>query len=124
MWWAEVIHWDMVLLFVISGGIFSVAVGLILGSFFEKQQDVVGWISVLLVILLGTILVKVFGLDLPVLVESILPWMPSIALAEICRAAFSEEYSATQVWNNLWIVLSLSLPLYALAIWKVRRSDR
>jgi len=122
--WADVIHWDMVLLFVISGGIFSVAVGLILGSFFEKQQDIVGWISALMVILLGTILVKVFGLELPTLVENILPWMPSVALAEICNAAFSANFSTSQIWTNLWVCLSYSLPLYALAIWKIRRSDR
>jgi ABC-type Na+ efflux pump permease subunit len=32
--WADVIHWDMVILFVVGGGIFSVAVGLVLGSSF------------------------------------------------------------------------------------------
>ena len=43
--WAEVTHWDMVILFVIGGGFFSVAVGLLLGSFYEKQQDIVGWMT-------------------------------------------------------------------------------
>jgi len=57
-------------------------------------------------------------------VESILPWVPSVALAEICRASFSEAVSAAQVLTNLGIVLAVSLPLYALVIWKVRRSDR
>jgi ABC-2 type transport system permease protein len=122
--WAEVVHWEMALLFVIGGGLFSVAVGLVLGSFFEKQQDMVGWIIALLLFLVGAIFVKMLGIELPTLVESILPWVPSVALAEIYRAAFSETVSTTQVLTNLWIILAVSLPLYVLAIWKVRRSDR
>ncbi len=122
--WADVIHWDIVMLFVIGGGIFSVAVGLVLGSFYEKQQDMVGWMTALLLLLVGAIVVTMLGVELPALVKNILPWVPSVALAEICRAAFSEIVPVTRVLNDLWIVLSVSLTLYATVIWKVRRSDR
>jgi ABC-type Na+ efflux pump permease subunit len=122
--WAEVIHWDMVVLFVIGGGVFSVAVGLVLGSFYEKQQDMVGWMTALLLLLVGAIFVRMLGMELPALVESILPWIPSVALAEINRAAFLETVPITRVLTDLGIVLVVSLPLYALVIWKVRRSDR
>jgi hypothetical protein len=113
-----------VMLFVIGGEIFSVAVGLVLGSFYEKQQDMVGWMTAILLLLVGAIVVKMLGVELPVLVENILPWVPSVALAEICRAAFSETVPVTRVLTDLLIVLSVSLLLYALVIWKVRRSDR
>jgi ABC-2 type transport system permease protein len=122
--WADVVHWDMVMLFVISGGIFSVAVGLVLGSFFEKQQEIVGWMTGLLLLLVGTIMIKMLGVELPVLLERILPWVPSVALAEICRAAFSETSPVPRILVDLGIILSFSVPLYAIVIWKVRRSDR
>jgi ABC-2 type transport system permease protein len=122
--WADVIHWGMVILFVIGGGIFSVAVGLVLGSFYEKQQDMVGWMTVLLLLLVGTIFVNMLGMELPALVESILPWVPSVALADMCRASYSESVSLNKIGLNLGVVLAISLPLYALVIWKVRRSDR
>jgi hypothetical protein len=122
--WAEVIHWDMAMLFVIGGGLFSVAVGLIMGSFFEKQQDMVGWMTALPLLLVGAVLINLLGMQLPAFVESILPWVPSVALAEICRASFSETVSTTRVLANLGIIISVSLPLYAIVIWKVRRSDR
>jgi hypothetical protein len=122
--WVEVTHWDMVILFVISGGLFSVAVGLILGSFFKKQQDTAGWMTGLLLLLVGAIVVKALGIELPALVNGMLPWVPSVALAEICRAAFLETVPLTQTLTNLGIVLLASLPLYAIVIWKVRRSDR
>jgi hypothetical protein len=99
-------------------------VGLVLGSFYEKQQDMVGWMTAILLLLVGAIVVKVLGVELPALVDNILPWVPSVALAEICRAAFSETVPVTQTMNYLWIVLSVSLLLYALVFWKVRRSDR
>jgi len=122
--WADVIHWGMVILFVIGGGIFSVAVGLVLGSFYEKQQDMVGWMTALLLLLVGAILVNMLGMELPALVKSILPWVPSVALADMCRASYSESVSLNQIGLNLGVVLAISLPLYGLVIWKVRRSDR
>ncbi len=99
-------------------------VGVVLGSFFDRQQDVAGWVTVLMVVFIGAIFVKMIGLELPTILESILPWMPPVALAEICRASFAESISVTQIASNLGIVLAASLPLYALVIWKVRRSDR
>jgi ABC-2 type transport system permease protein len=122
--WMDVIHWDMVLLFVIGSGIFSVAVGLLLGSLFEKQQDLVGWMTALLLILVGAVLIKALGVELPYLVRSILPWVPSVALAEIYRAALSETISAIQIWTNFGIVLAVSLLLYVIVIYKLQRSDR
>ncbi len=122
--WVDVIHWDMVIFFVISGGFFSVAVGLVLGTLFEKSQDMVGWMTALLLLQVGTVLVRMLGMELPALVESILIWVPSVALAEICRAIFSETISAVQVWTNFGIAIIVSIPLYALVIWKVQRSDR
>lgn len=122
--WADVIRWDMTILFVIGGGFFSVALGLVLGSFYAKQQDMVGWMTAILLFLVGAIFVNMLDMPLPAWVEKMLPWVPSVALAEICRAAFSEIAPATQVWVNLGIVLAFSLPLYAIVIWKVHRSDR
>jgi len=122
--WVDVIHWDVVILFVIGGGLFSVAVGLLLGTLFEKQQDMVGWMTALLLLLVGTVLVKMLGIELPALVKSILTWVPSVALAEISREIFSETVSAVQVWTNFGIIMVISLLLYALVIWKVQRSDR
>ena len=78
----------------------------------------------LLLLLVGTILVKMLGVELPALVENLLPWVPSVALAEVCRTAFLKLFLATRVWSNLGIILTVSLPMYALVIWKVRRSDR
>jgi ABC-2 type transport system permease protein len=122
--WADVTHWGPAVLFVIGGGAFSVAVGLVLGSFYDKQQDVVGPMAALVLILVGALAARLLGVELPALVERMLSWVPSVALAEVFRAAFLETVPVNQVLTNLGFVLAVSLPLYALVVWKVRRSDR
>jgi ABC-2 type transport system permease protein len=122
--WIEVIHWNMVFLFVISSVIFSVAVGLVLGTLFNKQQDMAGWMTALLLILIGAALIKALGIELPAMMESILPWVPSVALADIYRAAISETFSSIQVWSNFGMVFTVSLMLYAVVILILSRSDR
>jgi len=122
--WVDVIHWDMVILFVIGSGIFSVAVGLVLGSLFDRPQDMVGWITGLLLALIGAVLIKALGLELPSFVNSILPWVPSVALAEIYRAALSETVSIPSLLTNFGMVLIVSVLLYAFVVYLLRRSDR
>jgi ABC-2 type transport system permease protein len=122
--WTEVIHWNIVMLFIIGCGIFSVAVGLLLGSLFNRQQDMVGWITAILFILVGAVLIKALGVELPTLVRIILPWVPSVALADIYSAALSETISTIQLWTNFGIVLAASLALYGVVIYIIRRSDR
>jgi ABC-2 type transport system permease protein len=109
----DVTHWSMVLLFIFSGGLFSVAVGLMLGSFFEKQQDIMGLMIAILLFLVGALLLKMLGMELPAVFDQVLPWIPSVAIAEICRAAFAHVIQIKPVMINVGIVL-----------WKVNRSDR
>ncbi|MBL7065145.1 MAG: ABC transporter permease [Anaerolineae bacterium] len=122
--WAGVVHWEVVLLFVLGIGVFGVGVGLVLGSFFERQQDVAGLTMLLLVVFIGALFVNMLGLDIPAVVQAIIPWVPSVALAEIIRFVFLESTPWVQVWSKLGSVLAISLLLYGVVVWKVRRSDR
>jgi len=99
-------------------------VGLVLGSFYDRQQDVAGPLAGLVLILVGAPVARLLGVELPALVERILSWVPSVALTEVFRAAFLEAVPANQILTNLGLVLAVSLLLFALVIWKVRRSDR
>jgi len=122
--WTGVVHWDVALLFVLGIGVFSVGVGLVLGSFFERQQDVVGLTMVLLVVFIGALFVDMMSLDVPVIVQAMLPWVPSVALAEVIRFIFLENVPLGETLVNLGGVLGISTVLYAVVVWKVRRLDR
>ena len=121
--WVDVIHWDMVILFVIGSGIFSVALGLLLGSMFDRQVDMIGWITAIMLVLIGAVLIKALNVDLPYLVRVILPWVPSVSLAEIYRSAISETISFIQVWTAFGSVLAISLVLYVLVTFIIRRQQ-
>lgn len=122
--WEDVIHWDVVLLFVTGSGIFGVAVGLVLGSFYEKQQDAIGMTAGIAFLLVGAMLAKMPGIPIPASLESVLSWVPSVVLGEMGRAALLEGVPVAQVWPRLGMILLISLSLYLLVIWKVRRMDQ
>jgi ABC-2 type transport system permease protein len=122
--WTGVVHWDVAILFVLGIGVFSVGVGLVLGSFFERQQDVVGLTMVLLVVFIGALFVDMLSLEVPAVVQAILPWVPSVALADINRYIFLEFTPWLEIWVKFGSVGIISILLYILVVWKVRREDR
>ena len=122
--WAGVVHWELVLLFALIIGVFCVGVGLVLGSFFERQQDVVGLTMLLLVFFIGTLFVEILGLNIPGIFQAVLPWIPSVALAEIIKFIFLENVPWGETLANLGSVLGISFLLYALVVWKISRLDR
>jgi len=122
--WAGVVHWEVVLLFVLGIGVFSVGVGLVLGSFFERQQDVVGLTMLLIVVFIGALFANMLGMDIPMVVQAMLPWVPSVALAEIIRSVFLENVPWGEILTKLGSVIAISTLLYMSVVWKVRRSDR
>jgi ABC-2 type transport system permease protein len=122
--WAGVVHWEVVLLFMLGIGVFSVGLGLVLGSFFERQQDVVGLTMLLIVVFVGSMLVDMLDLELPAFIRAIVPWVPSTELADMLRFVFVERAPWAVIWTDLGGAMAISLLLYAVVIWKVRRSDR
>ena len=124
IYWSGVVHWGLAILFVIGAGLFSVAVGLILGSFFERQQEIGGWIMVLLVFFIAAMFVVMLELQLPAVIQTIIPLVPSVALGEVFVATFSVGTPIAQTIWNLVSVLMISLLLYAIVIWKIRGQDK
>jgi ABC-type multidrug transport system permease subunit len=122
--WTGVVHWEMALLFVLGIGVFSVGVGLVLGSFYERQQDVVGLTMLLLVIFTGALFVDMLGLEIPGFLQALVPWVPSVALAEIIRFVFLENIPWEAALVKLGSVLAISALLYAVIAIKFQRADR
>lgn len=122
--WAQVVHWEVASLFVIASGLFCVALGLALGSFFESQQEIAGLTLVLIVVFIGAMFIDAMKLDIPTFIQNLVPWIPSVALFDILQYSYLEHAPWNQLWISLGSLLGLSGLLYALVIWKVRRLDR
>jgi ABC-2 type transport system permease protein len=124
VYWTSVVHWDLVILFTILSGLVSIGLGLILGVFFESQQEVTGWTGAILVVLIGSILVGMMDLDMPSWIETIISWVPSVTLSDIYRASLSRSISIPNLWLKLSSLIGVCLLLYGAVIWRLRRSDR
>ena len=122
--WSRVVHWETVLLFVVCGGLFGVGVGLLLGTFFNRYQEIFGWSILVLLLLIAAIFVRMIELDLPEFIQTLLPWVPSAALAEIIKSSYVQYIDWSAVLTSAGSVLGISVILYALVIWRLRRSDR
>ena len=122
--WAAVVHWDVALLFVIGIGLFAVATGLVLGSFFHSQQETISWVTALIVLFVGAMFADSMGLQSSAFVQGMIPWIPSVALVDVLRCSFLEHAPWGEVWANLGRVAGVSLVLYAVVVYRVRRSDR
>jgi len=122
--WTGVVHGGVALLFVLGCGLFAVAAGLALGSFFESAQEITGWMGLAIVLLTGAMLVHLLPVELPAWMEALLPWVPSVALVEVYRLAMVQEVSSAPLWANVGRVVAISALLYALVVRRVRRTDR
>jgi ABC-2 type transport system permease protein len=120
---SAVVHWGVALAFIFGSGLFTVAVGLLLGSYFDRQQEVTGWTMLILVIVIGTIFIDMTELQIPDILQTIISWTPSVKLAEILRASYLQHVDWGGISIGLGSVVLASLLLYGLVVRKVRQSD-
>jgi ABC-type Na+ efflux pump permease subunit len=121
--YSSVVGWGVAILAVLVGALLAVGVGLLLGTLFESAQQVGAWMTIPIVALMAPIMLATLG-NLPPIIEALLPWLPTIALGNLFLLSFSGNAVLAQALPDLALVLAWTLPLYAVVIWRVRRSDR
>ena len=121
--YANIVSWGIVVLAVLVGALLAVGVGLWMGSAFETAQQIGAWSIIPILLLMVPVMLAMMG-NLPAALESVLPWMPTIALGNLFLLSFSGSATLARALPDLALVLVWSLPLYAAVIWIVRRSDR
>jgi ABC-2 type transport system permease protein len=119
----NIVSWGVVALAVTVGALLAVGVGLLMGSMFETAQQVGAWSIIPIVVLMAPIMLATLG-NLPPVVESVLSWMPTIGLAHLFLLSFSGSATLARTLPDLALVLAWTVPVYAIVIWRVRRSDR
>jgi ABC-type polysaccharide/polyol phosphate export permease len=120
---STVVDWGLVALAIPVGALFAVGVGLLMGTVFETAQQVGAWMILPIVALMTPIMLAMLG-NLPPVLESLLPWLPTVALGKLFLLSFSGSATLVRALPDLALVLAWTLPLYAAVIWIVRRSDR
>jgi ABC-2 type transport system permease protein len=121
--YSSVVGWGVAILAVLVGALLAVGVGLTMGTLFETAQQVGAWMTIPIVALMAPIMLVMLG-NLPPILESLLPWLPTIALGNLFLLSFSGSATLAHALPDLALVLAWTVPLYAAVIWRVRRSDR
>ena len=120
-----IVHWEIAALAFLLGAVFAVAVGLLMGILSENPTTINLWMGLLLLLLVvPMLLVELASAKLPALVQAILPWTPSVAMAKLVGFSMVGAVPAADIWSNAGILAVESLVVYALVVWRVRRSDR
>jgi ABC-type transport system involved in multi-copper enzyme maturation permease subunit len=120
---AYVVHWGMLLLAFLGYVLLAVGLGLALGSFVKTPTQIGLW-SVMVILFLVIPPLFYMESNLKAGIRTVLTWLPSSALASLFRFGCSTGVTPALLWPNLAVAVASIGIVFALAIWKVRRSDR
>jgi ABC-2 type transport system permease protein len=121
---AMVVQWGLAIMAALSGLLLAVAIGLVLGIFIEKRQQMGGWFMVLGAVLFLPVFLNAVEPLLPEILRNAVNWMPTVALAKAFRFALSRGATMAQIAANLGVVVGSAVLLLAVVVWKVHRLDR
>jgi len=117
-------HWALAVLTAICGTLFSVALGLLMGSLIENGQHLILWAWILLIPLLMPVFLSVMVDLLPTGVIAVLFWVPTVALSRVLRVSFSDSAPLADFGPELALIAGCAALILAAVTWAVRRSDR
>lgn len=118
-----IVNWGLALAAFLGYALFAVGLGLAVGSFLKSMKQVGIWTVVLILFL---VIPPLFYMEpnLKAGIRAVLTWLPSSALASLFRFSCTTGAIPVQFLQNLAIVVVSIAAVFALVIWKVRRSDR
>jgi ABC-type Na+ efflux pump permease subunit len=117
-------NWGLVIVAVLCGALFAVALGLLLGTVLDNQQSMELALGVVFVILIfPAFLVQVMSAAWPEWLRIVLPWIPTVALNNMIRISFSNAVEAEEIVLGIAIVLTGAVTLFGLAAWRMRKLE-
>ncbi len=117
-------HGGVAFLTAVCGAVFTVAVGLLLGSLLESKQQMSLWTWLIFVPLILPVYFSIATDLLPAWFLSAIQWMPTVAMSEAFRVSFSERAPFSAYAPELAIILGYAVILLAVVARVVRREER
>jgi ABC-type Na+ efflux pump permease subunit len=118
-----IVNWPLALAAFLGYALLAIGIGLLVGSFIKSMKEIGLWMVVLLLFLM---IPPLFYLEsnLKAGIRMVLTWFPSAALASLFRFSCSTGVTPAQLLPNLAIAIVSIGIVFAVVIWKMRRSDR
>jgi ABC-2 type transport system permease protein len=121
--WTYITNWGLALLAFLSCAMFSIVLALALGSFIRSQQQMAIWMLPVIFVLI----IPAFFSQEPNLapgLKAIFSWLPTSALVQVFQFAMSSHAPADRLVLDLAIFLLSTVLVFAVVVWKLRRSDK
>jgi ABC-2 type transport system permease protein len=121
--WMYITNWSLALLAFILMALFSIGLALLVGSFVDSPKQVNLWTLPILFVLI----VPAFFSQEPNLaagLKAVIGWLPTSAVVDILQFAMSSSTPMNLFGKDLGIVLVSTALVFAIIVWKLRRSDR
>lgn len=120
-----IVSWWVVLLAIVLGSAFAVALGLLLGVVFRSSGALAAWASVLLALLLLPALVLGFGdTGFPAWIQAALKWLPSVAVTDLAWGALLRSPADAALARPIALLVGSTLALFILVTWRIRREGQ
>lgn len=117
-------QWWLAILTVILGSLFSIGLGLLLGSALETMAQQRLWTFILFQPLLIPVFLSIMDDLLPATLIQIFKWLPTVALSTLFRAALAPSAPFGAYGPQLALVVGWATATLAASAWFVSRSDR
>ncbi len=119
------VHWDVALLAVLLTIFLAVLAGLLLGIVSDSPTSASMWVSLILVLMIGSAILNLFtGFNPPPAVQSVLAWLPGSAMIQLFSISQAGEYPAGLLWRDVSALLAAIAVVLLLLSWSVRRMER
>jgi ABC-type Na+ efflux pump permease subunit len=120
-----VVHWEILLPTVLLASAFAVAVGLLLGVLFDNTASMGLWTGVITFVLIMAPLLQTMGSGkLPAALLTFLSWLPSTAIFNLSILSLMGEVPTAPIWQGMLLLVSSTLLICGLVVWRIRRMDR
>jgi ABC-2 type transport system permease protein len=118
-------QWGLAILAILGGAFFTVAIGLLMGVYFEHQGTMNMWLGLILILLMLPIfLEQTMGDRWPDMLSAIVPWLPSVAMGNLVRMSLTNTLLLDQVVLNAAIMFGFTALLLGVVSWRIKTMDR
>ena len=119
-----IIHWHVAALTALAGALFSVALGLLMGTLFDSRPQLSLWGFIAAALFLLPAIVSIMADILPAAVVKVVNWVPTVSLVRLFWVACSAAAPLADYGWRLAYLAVWAVALLATVAWLVRRSDR
>jgi hypothetical protein len=119
-----IINWSVAGSAILSIGIFTISVGLLLGTLLNTRQQLMAWAWVAVIPLMLPPFLVVMQELIPGWLAGLLPWIPTVAASLLIRASAAVEIPLDFILRNLAIILVWSGIMLTVTVSVIRRRDR